>query len=628
MAETKSAFENTTPDNYVKRKILLFPLVRDGGGTGHLKRCVNLVRSSECFFLLIPACKREIPKVRKVVEDLDAKKIVSDRRARWDWIVFDRKDTSAEELTAFKGYGPLLGLDEGGSARDRFDYCIDTLPNLFPDGSANIFSMAFLNLQQTKRPRETHDGIEKVLITFGGEDAAGLTGTLCRDLLGLGLFAPEQITVVKGPFFTKPSYPEGVDVVTDVTDLTQLFPSYDLVFTSYGHTCFEAVAAGVPVILFNPTDYHRDLSKKIEFPEIGVRRVKKRKMVGLIHTVSSWWPRERETIPEERRSLSEFIRSLAVPDNTACPACGSSEAKAVVRLSDTGYFRCRECKIIYQKRVEPVSVEYTIDYFFSDYKKQYGRTYLEDFSHIKEMSLSRFHTIITLLRNGKKFREPRNGHETVRSGEESPGLLDIGCAYGPFLQAGVEAGFTVFGIDVADEAVKYVTEHLNIPATVTDIERFDPDLVFPKRKRFDVITMWYVIEHVAGPAQVIRKVYDLLGPEGLFCFSTPNSNGISGKNSIERFLRNSPEDHITVWHPESAVKVLEMYGFRVKKVRITGHHPERFPLIQKLPEKSRLKKRLKSGRGVLYDMLLLVSRLFNLGDTFEVYAEKKQADHG
>jgi hypothetical protein len=47
---------------------------------------------------------------------------------------------------------------------------------------------------------------------------------------------------------------------------------------------------------------------------------------------------------------------------------------------------------------------------------------------------------------------------------------------------------------------------------------------------------------------------------------------------------------------------------------VTGHHPERFPLLGAFADPAK--------KGPLYRFLLFISRLFRLGDTFEVYAVK------
>jgi hypothetical protein len=64
--------------------------------------------------------------------------------------------------------------------------------------------------------------------------------------------------------------------------------------------------------------------------------------------------------------------------------------------------------------------------------------------------------------------------------------------------------------------------------------------------------------------------------------------------------------------------MLKTLGFGVKKILITGHHPERFPLIGAL---------LKTGTPG-YAFFHNISRIFGWGDTFEVYAVKAGDDHG
>jgi hypothetical protein len=61
-------------------------------------------------------------------------------------------------------------------------------------------------------------------------------------------------------------------------------------------------------------------------------------------------------------------------------------------------------------------------------------------------------------------------------------------------------------------------------------------------------------------------------------------------------------------------KALALAGFKVKKIVISGHHPERFPLFG---------KSAKSKKSPLYWALLAISKIFGLGDTFEVYARRQ-----
>lgn len=233
-------------------------------------------------------------------------------------------------------------------------------------------------------------------------------------------------------------------------------------------------------------------------------------------------------------------------------------------------------------------------YFFEEYRAQYGRTYLEDFDHIAAMGRRRLTVVDELL--GAQRRAGAAGDWA---------LLDVGCAYGPFLQAAAERGYQPFGIDPAAEAVAYVRSTLGYSAAVAAAGRGDPEELFGRR-RFDAVTMWYVIEHIDDLETVLTWLADLVPMGGVFAFSTPNGDGVSARRDLRRFLARSPRDHRTIWTPAIAEGVLRRFGFRLQKVRITGHHPERYRLGEKLPW--------------MRPLLLQWSRLRGRGDTFEAYA--------
>jgi 2-polyprenyl-3-methyl-5-hydroxy-6-metoxy-1,4-benzoquinol methylase len=283
--------------------------------------------------------------------------------------------------------------------------------------------------------------------------------------------------------------------------------------------------------------------------------------------------------------------------------------------------------MLYRVNLSPQKISYDADYFFDEYRSQYGKTYLEDFAHIKSMGERRLDLIDSLA-------------ESLRTRPEGDArtLLDVGCAYGPFLQAARERGYRPYGIDVADSAVAYVRDTLGIPARVARLENFDPEQAFG-RTRFDVVSLWYVIEHIEDLKHALELLNRLLVPGGVLAFSTPNGRGISGRRNKTRFLEQSPADHVTVWDPRQARRILARFGFVTERVRVTGHHPERFPGVPSSAARGRgggaggargpgsgkagaraglLARGLAAGAGG-------VSRLFGLGDTFEIYARKAEA---
>jgi 2-polyprenyl-3-methyl-5-hydroxy-6-metoxy-1,4-benzoquinol methylase len=258
-------------------------------------------------------------------------------------------------------------------------------------------------------------------------------------------------------------------------------------------------------------------------------------------------------------------------------------------------------------RTDRPPVEYAGEYFFESYRKQYGKTYLEDFPNLMAMGEKRLSRIVPLV-------------------PAVPGkakLLDIGCAYGPFLKAASHAGFEVLGLDPAEEAAAYVRDTLKLPAVrglfpppKDGAPGEDAGMYAPGTYSvgmYSVITLWYVIEHMRNPGEALAEARRLLMDGGVLAFSTPSFAGISGKKSPAAFLEKSPQDHWTIWAPRICGRILRRQGFALKKIVVSGHHPERFPLAGKL---------CAAKRGPVYQFLLLLSRIFGLGDTFEVYAVK------
>jgi 2-polyprenyl-3-methyl-5-hydroxy-6-metoxy-1,4-benzoquinol methylase len=224
------------------------------------------------------------------------------------------------------------------------------------------------------------------------------------------------------------------------------------------------------------------------------------------------------------------------------------------------------------------------------------------------MAKRRLENIMALYKANGNFVNQNNTETNCTS----PALLDIGCAYGPFLVAARESGFSPTGIDPSEEAVRYVNNESGTRA----IHGFFPEASKTLQDAsFDVITLWFVIEHFRDCTQVFAEIRRLLKPGGMLAFATPSFSGVSGRASMENFLLKSPADHFTIWSPRVCKKALALAGFKVRKIIICGHHPERFKFAGKF-----------AHFKILYVILLAASRLFGFGDTFEVYAVKNKKE--
>ncbi len=607
---------------------LYVPERRKGKGSGHLRRTLELLReggAADRVYLPEEGDAAHHTRLQALVnagaliEELDESRFLSTpEMAREliasgavDRVLFDCQELSLQELSPFAGAPLLLGVDTGGEGSEVVDFSVEALPRLADQSSANRKDPAYLSLPEQRRERWPRS-IERVLITLGGEDAGGDARRLASELQEL--YPELRIYYTEGGTVNGPEAP----FVGNHQPLREKLWNFDLVLLHFGMTLYEALYARVPVLALPVTEYHRALTDALDLDSCGSleTEVIAPELGRIVADPTEAVTRSQTVAPDESRSLSEELRELTPPGyrNPLKPV-GRELDPVTARLEDRSYYRCRETGLLYMRRFLPNTIEYSERYFFEEYRRQYGRTYLEDFDHIKKMGRSRLRRI---CRGLPRKRRPRSGTlggpGDREAGPEPPSLLDLGCAYGPFLQAAREVGFAAYGVDLAEEAVRYVRDELDLSAAVGRVEEIDTASLFG-RKQFDAITMWYVIEHLPDLATVLSRVRDLLSPGGIFAFSTPNGEGISATTNRESFLRNSPEDHVTVWEPSRTEAILEPFGFELLGIRVTGHHPERFPLIRRSPGDFK-------GR-LLKPLLRQVSRIKGLGDTFECYVRRR-----
>jgi 2-polyprenyl-3-methyl-5-hydroxy-6-metoxy-1,4-benzoquinol methylase len=573
------------------------------------------------------------------------------REKNWQYIILDRFQTPAQELFRWQKIAPVIGVDEGGKHRCSFDFLIDILPNCNKI-APNITDPSLLPLPKNKPrpPARAETAPLKILISFGMEDPAGLGPALAKRLVDQQNI---EIILLKGKLSNEKNYSSFLilnsSLKESIPNLKEHLTDYDLIITHYGLTSFEALYAGVPVLLASPTVYHQRLAKTAGFCTLGIGKKNAVKKINNLLKESDLFSSYLNDIEkhcaelavkfnldsEPKQSLAEFVNTIMPDVSRNCPVCGSILSGPVLaRFTERSYLRCKRCGAISMNRINPMPIEYGKEYFFEQYQKQYGKTYIEDFPNLTAMAKRRLTEIrkIGSREWGVGSREQGPGNREQGTGNREQGaesreqraenkpqspvpspqsLLDIGCAYGAFLAAAKEEGFSPQGIDPAEDAVRYVTQTLGIHATQGYFPNPEPRTPNPD---YEVVTLWYVIEHFRDCVPALEEIRKLLKPGGVLAFATPSFTGISGRSSLKRFLENSPQDHWTVWSPAVCRKALGKAGFKVKKIVSSGHHPERFPFFGKFAY---------NKKSLVYRLLMAANKILALGDTIEVYAVKK-----
>lgn len=598
----------------IKNPIILFPCTKKGRGTGHLRRMLGLAIEEACDVYIAPDAD---------LEQTDSLVALYKEKGLQDWqIVHELTDLGSYSLAVFDSFRSdekllkdvsakcaIACIDEGARDTDCADYLLNILPASDENENVNNTDPFLLSLPQNRHNKPiSRDEIKKVLVVFGGEDPAGLAVPCAKSLASLGF----DVTAISpnADSLIAQAVSEGISInwIKVINNLKEHLVEYDLVVTHYGFTAFEALSAGCALILVPTTELHATLSLKHGFACLSKDSLTPQGFKSILENKTILAEKNEfysKISKSEKSSLATFVKELSKGKTICCPICQNQNREEnvrnilVARTPERTFRRCRNCGMLYMSwTMNSDETEYNHAYFYEDYQKQYGKTYVEDFASIKAQCLRRVSNMDQLYTH---FRS-----------NVTPSILDIGCAMGPFLDAANDSGWQVYGTDISSDAVDYVQNTLHYPAVCASFPNFDPLSEFGIEK-FDAVTMWYVIEHFQDLDAVLSCISGIVKKGGLFAFSTPSATGVSAKYNTLDFFKNSPKDHYTLWEPNRANSILKKYGFKVEKIVSTGIHPERFPSV---------KRHGWNEKSLQYNAVKACGKIMKLGDTFEVYCKK------
>jgi len=146
-------------------------------------------------------------------------------------------------------------------------------------------------------------------------------------------------------------------------------------------------------------------------------------------------------------------------------------------------------------------------------------------------------------------------------------LLEVGCAYGFFLELAKGEFDHVVGIDITDEGIKYARNKLNLNVYKTDLLNWDFE-----RKQFDVACLWDTIEHLRAPDKYLEKIAGNLSSGGLLAITTGDIDSYVAKWRKNRWRLIHPPTHAHYFSRRSLTRLLDRYGFDVVHFEYCGFY--------------------------------------------------------
>lgn len=138
-------------------------------------------------------------------------------------------------------------------------------------------------------------------------------------------------------------------------------------------------------------------------------------------------------------------------------------------------------------------------------------------------------------------------------------LLDIGCGTGDFLKYMGGKGWKVEGVEKNTGARKIAQNKINI-----DIKE-DINLL-EKEEKYDIVTMWHVLEHVYGVQHYVEKVYRLLKKGGVLIIAVPNSSSYDARKYKKNWVAYDLPIHCSHFRKNDIMNIANKNNFKLKHV--------------------------------------------------------------
>ena len=140
-------------------------------------------------------------------------------------------------------------------------------------------------------------------------------------------------------------------------------------------------------------------------------------------------------------------------------------------------------------------------------------------------------------------------------------ILDFGCGRGEFL-ASLTDYHQKFGVEISGNARRLIKKESPELKVYSDLN--DPGLGF---RKFDLITLWHVIEHLEKPREVLAKLTTRLKRDGLMIISTPNSDSFGLRLGRDSWFHLDTPRHLQIFNQYNLGNLLKDFGLKIIKVK-------------------------------------------------------------
>lgn len=230
-----------------------------------------------------------------------------------------------------------------------------------------------------------------------------------------------------------------------------------------------------------------------------------------------------------------------------CEICGGSSQTLLYEVDGYPIVRCSDCDLVFVGA--STSPERLI--------ALYDESYYEDPDQIGydgygQAEARKRHHDRSLLTEIEELRAP---------GE----MLEIGCAYGFFLDEARARGWRVRGIEPSAYAAQRARERFGLDVVTDAFTELAAE-----QESVDVVALWDVIEHLPNPRETLELVHEWLRPHGVLALSTGNITSLSARLHGPDWSLMSPPWHQFYFSRPTLRRLLRDVGFESVRIDADG----------------------------------------------------------
>lgn len=219
-----------------------------------------------------------------------------------------------------------------------------------------------------------------------------------------------------------------------------------------------------------------------------------------------------------------------------CKICNSSLISEF-NHGKTKLFRCKDCKAVFNFEFPKDDV--INEYYQNDYKISLNDTYNDE-----RRRYFRYPENISLINDMLNYSKPPSS------------ILDIGCDKGYFIDEARRYGYHVFGIELSKSANLYTKKlRLDVRKDISDFEQ-----------KFDIVTLWHVLEHIPNPVEFLTKIKNQLNRPGYLYIRVPAFDSYWSQLLKDKWDWFQPENHLFHYGLDSISNLLKGIGFDIERI--------------------------------------------------------------